>query len=828
MTKHLASAATAAALAVCACSGAGNPTCNGLEAIAGPAQSVAKHASVTLSGSASKNSGAVTYSWRLDTPAGSNAALSSASAAAPTFVPDVGGQYFATLFVRDSCGTSAPSTTVITVANHAPVASAGPERHAMPGDTVTLDGTGSTDSDHDTLRYEWSIVSRPPGSSAALSSTTASSPTFTPDAYGTYTAILVVSDGEDVSDPVQVVVKVGVIGPNGTCAPAAPPFASAGPDQTISGGFFSGTAQLDGSKSTIGRPGSLTFNWTLTSRPSGSSAQINDPHAIGPVLSPIDRPGTYVATLVVNDGCADSAPSTVHITRPNTPPQILFISTPFQPVVLVPFSLQAITIDQDNDPLTCEWQLVSRPAASAAALAPTTSCFTTFTPDVEGTYTFSAIAKDAVSSSNPAQGSVTVVNLPPVARVGPDQAVALATTVTLDGSTSSDPSNQPLTFAWSLQRPAGSTAALSDPAAARPTFTVDVTGVYRAQLIVSVPRGLSSPSVSTTVAAWPAVTRLTHKVTDAVYSKPNNLIAMVASDQKALFLFDPHGAEASVTLPDFANGIALDPSGDFAVVAHPGGISLVDLVGKSVVQTVSILGGIQPGTSVALNTARDFGFAFQTVATGDHARLVAAPFGAGTASLAISGQTGIGRAKFRSTNETLYATTTSPFGFGGGNVEEYVLAAGALKQVTLAPTANVPTCGDLWLSDAADQLFTRCGSVYRASNGTDDLSALGTLAHPQNVSLLVRHLSTSTTGEISAITNSDDPFFFGPDDRGLRRWAASDFSARESIRFPAETATTRWQGRFVFYRSDGTERYVLAQLVDQTTGVGSDYGFVIF
>ncbi|MCA1827405.1 MAG: PKD domain-containing protein [Myxococcales bacterium] len=826
MTNHLVSAATAAALALCACSGSANPTCNGLEAIAGPAQTVAKHATVTLSGSATKNSGGVTYSWRLDAPAGSNAALSSQSAAAPTFVPDVGGQYFATLFVRDSCGTSAPSTTVITVANHPPVASAGPERHAMPGDTVTLDGTGSSDSDQDTLRYQWSIVSRPPGSNAVLSSATAASPTFTPDAYGTYTVILVVSDGEDVSDPAEVVVKVGVTGPNGTCAPAAPPVASAGPDQTSSGGFFSVTAQLDGSASTIGRPGSLTFKWTLTSKPSGSNAQINDAHAIGPVLQSIDRPGTYVATLVVNDGCVDSGPSTVRITRPNSPPSTPFISTPFQPVVLLPFGMQAISFDNDGDPLTCEWQLVSRPAASAAVLAATTSCFTTFTPDVEGTYTFSAIAKDPVSSSSPGQGSVTVVNLPPVARVGLDQAVTPGTSVTLDGSTSSDPSQQALTYAWTLQRPAGSSAALSDPAAARPTFTVDVAGVYRAQLIVSVPRGLSSQPVSTTVAGWPAVTRLAHHVSDAVYSKPNNLIVMVASDQKALFLFDPHGTEASVPLPDFANSVGLDPSGDFAAVGHPGGISLVDLVGKSVLQTVSVLGGIQPGASVALDTARDFAFAFQTGVAGDHARLVAAPFATGTPSLAISGQVGTGRARFRPADETLYLTANGQFGFGG-TIEEYVLAAGALKQLTLAPTATFSTCGDVWLSDAADVLFTRCGSVFRASSGTDDLSALGTLARPPNASLTLRHLSTSATGEISAIANADGTFF-GADDQTLRRWAANDFSARESIRFPAGTSASRWQGRFVFYRSDGSERYVLLQLVDQTTSVGSDYGFVIF
>jgi PKD domain len=358
-------AAFAAAFSVCACSsGMGNQTCNGLEAVAGPAQTVAKRSTVTLAGSAAKSSGSVNYAWRLDAPAGSNAALSSNSTAAPTFIPDVGGEYFASLFVRDACGTSAPSTTVITVVNHAPTASAGPDRQGMPGDAITLDGSGSFDPDQDALRYDWSLISRPAGSNASLSSRTATSPTFTPDAYGTYVAILVVTDGEEVSDPVQVTIKSGATGPNGTCAPAAPPIAVPGPDQPNAGQF--GPVQLDGTASTTGRPGPLTFSWTLASAPANSFATIDQPHAVKPVLSPIDRRGTYVVTLVVNDGCVNSAPATVRLTRPNSAPQLLFISTPFQPVILVPFSLQAVAFDNDNDPLTCQWQLISRPVGSSA------------------------------------------------------------------------------------------------------------------------------------------------------------------------------------------------------------------------------------------------------------------------------------------------------------------------------------------------------------------------------------------------------------------------------------------------------------------------------
>lgn len=168
---------------------------------AGSAQSVTVGSLVSLDGSASSdaNSDALSFKWAFTSkPGGSSAALSSATAVKPTFTPDVVGSYAVSLTVNDGKvdSTAASVTITASAANVAPVANAGTAQSVVVGSAVTLDGSASSDANGDTLTYSWSITTRPAGSSAALSSATAASPTFTPDVVGSYTASLTVNDGK--------------------------------------------------------------------------------------------------------------------------------------------------------------------------------------------------------------------------------------------------------------------------------------------------------------------------------------------------------------------------------------------------------------------------------------------------------------------------------------------------------------------------------------------------------------------------------------------------------------------------------------------------------
>jgi hypothetical protein len=109
--------------------------------------------------------------------------------------------------------------------------------------------------------------------------------------------------------------------------------------------------------------------------------------------------------------------------------------------------------------------------------------------------------KDDANLESKASSVVTIVasisNSAPVANAGAKQFVVFgsSSTVTIDGTYSTDADNDQLTYKWTLlQKPSSSTAVLSSTTAARPTFKADLVGDYVAQLIVNDGKVDSAPS----------------------------------------------------------------------------------------------------------------------------------------------------------------------------------------------------------------------------------------------------------------------------------------------------------------------------------------------
>ena len=442
---------------------------------AGPDQTALVGETVTLDGSGSSDADgdSLMFTWALTSvPSGSAAVISDVTAVNPTFDIDLPGTYVAQLIVNDGMADSAADSVRITTENTPPVANAGPNQTVLVGDTVTLDGSNSSDVDGDLLTFSWSFTSLPPGSIAMLSDNTAVMPTFNVDVYGTYVLQLMVNDGtvNSAADTVTIITE------------NTAPVANAGTDQTV---LVGDTVVLNGSGSSDADGDGLTYTWSFVSKPAGSTAVLSDANAVSPGFF-VDEAGSYVLQLVVNDGIVNSAPDTMTITTENSPP---VANAGSDQSVLVGDTVildGSGSNDVDGDTLTYAWSFVSLPSASLASLSDATMVDSSFTVDVAGTYVVQLIVNDGTVDSAPDSMVVITVNEPPVANAGPNQIVNIGDTVTLDGSGSSDPDGQSLSYSWSMtSRPVDSNAILSDPTAISSTFVADVLGDYVFELMVN-------------------------------------------------------------------------------------------------------------------------------------------------------------------------------------------------------------------------------------------------------------------------------------------------------------------------------------------------------
>ena len=191
--------------------------------------------------------------------------------------------------------------------NLPPVANAGPDQTINVGQTVTLNGSGSTDPNGDPLTYAWSFVSRPAGSAASLSNVAAVQPTFVADVAGSYTVQLIVNDGQVNSPPDTVLITAA--------AGNLPPVANAGPDQAVTVGA---TVTLDGSASSDPEGHALTYRWFFVSQPVQSMVVLANP-TTAKLTFVADAPGDFVVGLVVNDGTLNSKQANVVVTVQNAP-----------------------------------------------------------------------------------------------------------------------------------------------------------------------------------------------------------------------------------------------------------------------------------------------------------------------------------------------------------------------------------------------------------------------------------------------------------------------------------------------------------------------------
>ncbi len=114
-----------------------------------------------------------------------------------------------TLIALGACSLPPIQLPTVNPPNGVPSANAGADITACVGDSVTLDASGSSDQDGDSLTYSWT---RTNGPSATLSNPRSLQATLEPRSEGTYEFTVTVSDGRGSSATDSVRVQVDACG----------------------------------------------------------------------------------------------------------------------------------------------------------------------------------------------------------------------------------------------------------------------------------------------------------------------------------------------------------------------------------------------------------------------------------------------------------------------------------------------------------------------------------------------------------------------------------------------------------------------------------------
>ena len=456
-------------------------------------------ATVSLDGSDSydpDDGDILTARWRfLSTPSGSALTdddIENSFSIQAGFVPDVGGTFRLELEVCDSeplCDTDVVAIQAIDSGNTVPVADAGEDQTGDAGDTFSLDGSGSFDADGDPLSYQWTLTSQPSDSGVTNSdivNATNVAAELTVDVDGRYELQLEVCDATDCdTDSVQL--EAGDVGNTA-------PIADAGGDST---GTVGATVTLNGSGSYDPDGDPLTYRWGFKSVPSGSgltNADWTDRYTDSGKFTP-DVAGDYEVRLTVDDG-TEEASDLVTITvndGGNTAPVADAGSDTTASTGSTVTLDGSGSYDPDGDPLTYRWGFKSVPSGSSLTNADWTDRYTdsgSFTPDVAGDYEIRLSVDDGTVETS---DLVTVTassggNSPPTADAGSDQTVSVGSVATMDGSGSSDPDGDPLTYRWGFKSVPSASSLTNSDWTDRYTdsgsFTPDVAGDYEVRLAV--------------------------------------------------------------------------------------------------------------------------------------------------------------------------------------------------------------------------------------------------------------------------------------------------------------------------------------------------------
>lgn len=339
----------------------------------------------------------------------------------PVYIYKNPGTYLVTLTVTDDSGTSSAkdSATMTVVVNEKPIADAGMNQVAMPGESVEFDGSGSFDPDGEIKKYSWNFGDQTQGTDGVQATHAFEKP-------GIYTVRLKVFDNSGHKkgvgfDETRVIVN-------------AQPVVRAGSD-VFTAPNTDVVFKSDGSHDPDGKISSYEWSFSDGLFPAKTSR----------ITRSFQNSGIYTATLRVTDdsGAANSHAQesiTVHVNhRPSAKTSVKRISTCDSTIV---FDASA-SADPDGDSLQYTWNFGDGTYEQSGPVV-------IHTYEKGGKYPVVLTVNDGSGLINAVSTASIHVNINrrPVADAGKDRTVCAGEIVLFDAGASSDPDGGALRYLW--------------------------------------------------------------------------------------------------------------------------------------------------------------------------------------------------------------------------------------------------------------------------------------------------------------------------------------------------------------------------------------------
>lgn len=246
---------------------------------------------------------------------------------------------------------------------------------------------------------------------------------------------------------------------------------------------------LDASDSSDPDGDALVFFWQIETAPPGNTGEIQNADQAVASFTP-DVAGDYVIYLTVTDVSHEIREIyvvTVSPDEPNNPP-VISATVPTTGEVGEPLVVDAsASSDPDGDALTFFWTVTDEPEGGNGTFDSPNAPVTNLNVASVGIYTVEVAVSDGVTEVRRLYFiTYQSPNHAPSANIMVDTNATVDTPIVLDGSGSSDPDSETLTYFWqNTVAPEGSTAVVDSPSAAQTSFTPDVAGSYEFELRVS-------------------------------------------------------------------------------------------------------------------------------------------------------------------------------------------------------------------------------------------------------------------------------------------------------------------------------------------------------